>query len=161
MSRLTRKKHDNYTEEEDEEAMSQKNLIIGLAGIILIIVLATFFVSRGTNLFTKTAPTPVPVARPTIAPTPTPISGDTIIFTGLRFTPQRQTEAVGNVVNFANFGDDPIEIVGDSDNPSGANLSVGVVKPGDTSTFVKFDKAGAYGYYLKSDPSQSGTVVVQ
>ncbi len=160
MSRLTSKKHKKYTEDSEEEAMSQKNLIIGLAGIILVIIIATFFVARGRNLFSGPVPTPIP-SKPTPFPTPTPIQGDTIMFTGLRFTPQKQTETLGHVVNFANFGDDPIEIVADDTSGEGIKLSVGVLKAGDTSQFVKFDKAGTYGYHLKSDPTQKGIVIVQ
>ncbi len=145
--------------------MSQKVLIaiIGIAIVVLIIL--TFLVGEGKNIFTRLFPQPTPT--PTVfmpAPTPTPISGDSIMFTGLRFTPNTLELKLGQVVNIANVGEEPIEIVSKTEGEEGRKLSVGVIKAGDTSQLIKFEKPGIYEYYIKSDPNNpnaQGRIIIK
>lgn len=140
--------------------MSQKVLIaiIGIAIVALIIL--TFLVGEGKNILTRLLPQPTPTPTPAVfvaPPTPTPISGDTIMFTGLRFTPITLELKLGQVVNIANVGEEPIEIMSKTEGEEGRKLSVGLIKAGETSQLIKFEKPGVYEYYIKSDPTNPNT----
>lgn len=163
------KKHRHHTGHEHKKtamgSINQKYIIGGLGIVIVVLVVATFLISEGGNLFnrflptpTPTPPTPIPSGPP---PTPTPIFGDTIMYDGYRFTPKSLDAQVGMVVNFANFGVDTIKIATNDTTEDGKKLNLGELAVGDTSQFVEFRKAGIYEYYNALNPEQKGRIVVR
>jgi hypothetical protein len=142
--------------------MQQKSLIGVISVIILVLIVLTVLIGRG-NIFKTGGPTPTP-PPPTLIPTPTPMIGDTIMFTGLKFTPEDLEIRPEMVVNIANFGDDDIEIVAQDSTGEGSKLNLGVIRSGETSGFIQFNTPGVYGYYNKlkpEDPYNKGRVIVK
>ncbi len=137
--------------------MNQKVIIATIVGVILVLIGLIFLIDRLEILKPQEKPQPSVFVPP---PTPTPIDGDTIIFTGLKFTPGTMEIKLSQVVNIANLGDFDINIQGVGGGEAD-KLSVGALKPGDTSEFVKFNKAGIYEYRDNVNPSYKGRIIVK
>ncbi len=138
--------------------MNQK-VIIGLIISAIVALIALMFVIDRFDLL-KTNPQEEKASTFIAPPTPTPIDGDSILFTGLKFTPGTMEITLNQVVNIANLGDFDIDIVGVGEGEA-SKLSVGPLKPGDTSEFVKFNKPGIYEYKDKNNPTYKGRVIVK
>ena len=140
--------------------MRQKSIIATIIVIIVVLVALTFLLGRGNLFKFPRKPTFVNLNNSAV-PTAVPINGDTIIFTGLRFTPNNLETTTEKVVNFANFGDNNIQLTGLAPTGEGVKLNLGLLKPTDTSDFIKFAAPGVYSYFNKFNPEQKGTITVK
>lgn len=144
------------------KSMRIKVLGVGIF-ILAIFIFALLNFEKGKNV-ERSRKQQESAKTPTLIPAPKPLNGETIIFTGLKFTPETLTISKGKVVNFANFGDNPINISSEDQSEQGKKLSVGVVKSGETSNFVEFDETGIYKYVDSNNPQNSyhrGTIIVK
>lgn len=139
---------------------NQKILIGSISLVIVILLILTFTIGEGGNFLKRLMPAPTSTPSPTTIPTPTPLNAETVMFTGLKFTPGTLRIPIGKSVNFANFGDDPIEVIL-KDTSSGKEVSLGTLNSGDTSEFMKFDTRGVYEYFNKLKPAQKGRIIAE
>lgn len=88
----------------------------------------------------------------------------TITYSSGQFSPASVSVAVGGSVQFINSDTSTSVNIASDPHPSHTNfltLNLGLLAPGKTSSSVKFEKAGIYGYHNHSNVSQIGTIIVK
>ena len=135
-------------------------------------------VSNDAEAESKVAPDTTPATSPssksdasissgTASPTSnsaTAAKTTTITYSSGSFSPSSVSISIGDSVQFTN-SDASISVnIASDPHPSHTDflsLNLGLLTPGKTSSAVKFDKAGTFGYHNHSNTSQTGAIVVK
>lgn len=135
-----------------------------VAILVLVLVLGglgIYFWNKDTSNQTSTATTsPSPSSEPSLS---APAEDNIVTYTGSVFTPSVLTVPLGATVHFENVSSNPVWVASDphpthTDYPGFDSLAL--ISQGDSYSFT-FTKTGRWGYHNHSNPSETGTIVVQ
>ncbi len=133
--------------------MSSRNLVILLAGVV-VVGLLVYFVLKG-NSYSST-----PVTQPSVTSTPSAIgenpTSSSIEIKNFSFSPTSATVKAGTTVTWTNNDAVPHTITSD---PDGSLFKSSTLNPGETFQFT-FSTAGSFAYHCSIHTSMQGTVVV-
>jgi plastocyanin len=130
--------------------------------VLWIIIVAVVVIGGATGVYfamQKDAGAPSNTAKTSDSSKPASV---TITYSDSGFSPSKVTVKAGDTVAIKNTSSSDVQF--DSDphpvHTDDEELNVGVVAPGQTSTFTVTTK-GTFGYHNHLNPSDTGTIVIQ
>lgn len=143
---------------------------ISVLVIIVIILVAWWYMNRGQGVVETIGDTPAPETTPTVTPVPSPspssspaTSAMTVSMTDTGFSPATITVPAGTTVTFVNNGQ-AAHRPASNPHPTHTDLpgfdATRALQTGESYSFT-FTKVGTWGYHDHPNPSTKGQVVVQ